>query len=212
MLTRTRRTNLEEVPFSMIYNGLPDLKTASQFVRTNGLVGRMCAVVSDIFNRHGVQHHWGIDLLHRHHELGDGEVMGETLRPGDGMYECVMQPISVDASGHVPVTYRVHEGGFRPLEFSCAAYAKAANEMLAAKPAFLAELATALVDNGLEDHFGLGVVRPVLNRMDFRWVETSDHNTRTSVLRHVPYAQMGEHVVKASWSFAGEPCRNCVNN
>src|SRR5581483_563651 len=189
-----------------VYNGLPSLEKAAEFVRSQGLIDKMLGGVGSLFVRHGVAEHWGIYLLHKHWHIGQGEIPAEDVCDDTPEKEHVMRPISLrQGGGYVPITYTLRDGVFVGLEFSRTPQALEAHKLLGGKETFFEELKQVLYANGLSRDFGLGLIREN-NDPSNRWVEFTAHSGRKSVMKYLPQDGVAaEHLIQASWAFAGQP-------
>jgi hypothetical protein len=193
------------------YNQLPLLGDADDFVRANGLIDRMKLCVGDLLVQHELNHSWAVYLLHHHWEIADSEFPGEDPQHQTDSFAYLMRPVArASVSAYVPCLIGVRENQLYALEFSCSSHASAAYAVLCGRPSFLNAFQSTLTANGLDKHFGLGIIRAT-SKQDLGWVEFTQPE-RGSLLKEVSSGAIDpRHLVQTSWAFkapeaAGTKC------
>lgn len=174
----------------LLYNGLADVVEADRHLTASGRTAVLDDLM-DVIRAHEVQNFAGIRLLHRHCDIGVGEIMVEQDFEEDGTPALATRPEAFTDLRRrvVPNSYRISGGQLQPLEYSDDPVVHEASDQLLARQGFLADFAATLHRHSMTDTLGLMIAprsfyqkpvpagRPVL-------VESSYDDIRWNVVRY----------------------------
>jgi hypothetical protein len=201
------------------FNNLPEIEIADAQRKFDGSLDRVIELLAPIFQKFSMAEHWGVALLHKHWDtindewpvqhivMHDGHHAFET-KPRDYSQARVAWP-SILAASNTP-----HQIAFDVLEFSSDPITEAAAKMLEAAPDFQKACAQALISAGLENTYGICVLKSYptedLELVEFNYVE------RVSLLQSIKKGSLkNTSLMETSWHLiplsAAAKCRSrCV--
>jgi hypothetical protein len=190
------------------YNDLPEVEIADAAIKSKRKVEIAHEVLVPIFWRHGVLGFCGINLLHKHWTVNDGEIPEQSRKKHNSDYHLITTPVSKSTSSAQPWSWALRvvrdNAHFVPFEFSVDEETKRYSTLLSGKPEFFAEVGSVLLNHELHTHFGIciAVREPLSNNPLARAVEVSSPNERISIIRPtVSQLTESESYIGTSWTF-----------
>jgi len=200
---------IEWHPFSAgFYNSMPAVECADAEISKYQKLARASAVLAPIYAAHEVIEFCGINLLHSHWPVENGEIPEQIREPfGKEAHQLVTQPVLKQRG--FPASWTVESQGhsvmLRPFEFSSDRGIDELFQTLTLKANFFAEAGTALVSHDLHRDFGICIVarEPLSDDLNSHMVETSEPAGRRSVVKALSPEQVREKaLIQTIWRFA----------
>ena len=204
MIQRT----LEQQPFSArFYNSMPAVECADAEISKHQKLARASAVLAPIYAAHDVIEFCGINLLHSHWTVEDGEFPEQARESiGKEAHQLVTQPVRSPRG--FPASWTVEPTGkgmaLRPFEFSCDRGLDDLFRSLTSKADFFTEAATALISHDLHRDFGVCIVarEPLSDDPDSHMVEASEPGRRSVVKALSSEQARDKALIQTIWRFA----------
>jgi hypothetical protein len=187
-----------------MYNALPAVEDAHQRLKQQLSFSRFLSEFAELANEHSLLNRVGAFLLHRHFELGNGEIMLERFDSSSHGAPAYVSTASHPKAGEaaaVPSRWYLYESGdFRALEYSQDPGAAMALEPVGKKE-FLDGYAGLLAKHRIEGTIGLSstdrALLPWTPGRSYR--EQSAGNESVVQLVEVPEVESRSDVVQTTW-------------
>jgi hypothetical protein len=200
----------------VFYNSMPDVVLADTTVRRGNHLPKALHVFATLFEKHGVSAYCGINLLHRHWDVDDGEFPEQIRRQRNGENELVTRPVFArEMSDCLPGSWAMQGSGkganFSPFEFTTDLYARECAKQLFEKPELFADVRSALLDHDLASKFGICVaVREALSdNPAAEFVETSEPGRQSVVVEKIQTQLEREKSIQTVWVFDSAATVDC---
>lgn len=171
------------------YNKLPGVMKAHRSALCAHNFHSALEEVGQVLERSGLQDVLGISLLHRHNDLGNGEIMVQRSEQlDDGGIALVTAKVSaIDVSEPLcPTVWRVGtDMPVEPLEYCLGADSGLTNDFFVKNQHVFADVASVLKRNGLDELLGLSLLREHVlgdNRGESIAIETTDLKRNANVV------------------------------
>lgn len=191
------------------FNDLPSIEVANENVQLTNKLKLALTVLGPVFLKHNMFNSWGISLLHKHFEINNYEIpIQDSYREEDRKIFVTIPRTNSFLKKHFPAVLKLEDGNLIPLEYSTDSSALLANKALQENPGFVKEFYNTLVENDLNNYFGLiygKSIDPNYELVEFNYEE------RISILKEVPSEEtIGMKLIQTSWFFSAEsPDGNC---
>ncbi len=194
---------LSEIAYSTArFNNLASIEAAHDEIRTDDLLDTAIQALGPIFVEHEVCDDWGLALLHKHWDLGKGEIPLQEVTRNVVPREYILNPKNVRRTSNIWPSILMlgdEHQAIHALEFSDDPAVGRANMVLARKPEFVTRLRTIVTNAGWVNLLGLAALRSVAD--GFELVEFN-YAERVSILKECRTgAQIGHSRMETSWRF-----------